>query len=64
MSRRRNPTITSTADRRRVALRCTRPTVLVLPSLFADIEGRPGIERLSDPAPLRFSAAGELLTRV
>ncbi|MGH6900533.1 MAG: DUF362 domain-containing protein [Geminicoccaceae bacterium] len=38
--------------------------ILVSPSLFADIEGRPDTLRLSDPAPLRFSAAGELLTRV
>jgi hypothetical protein len=38
--------------------------ILVSPSLFADIEGRPETERLSDPEPLQFSAAGDLLTRV
>jgi hypothetical protein len=38
--------------------------ILVSPSLYEDIEGRPDAERLSDPEPLRFSAAGELLTRV
>ena len=34
-----------------------------MPALYADIEGRPDAERLSDLAPLRFSDAGELLTR-
>ena len=38
--------------------------ILVSPSLYADLEGRPDVERLSDPAPLEFSDAGELLTRV
>jgi hypothetical protein len=38
--------------------------ILVSPALFADIEDRAGAERLSDPAPSQFSAAGELLTRV
>jgi hypothetical protein len=38
--------------------------ILVSPSLFGDIEGRPETLRLSDPAPLQFSAAGELLTRI
>jgi hypothetical protein len=38
--------------------------ILLSPALYADIEGRPDAERLSDPAPLRFSGAGELLTRV
>jgi hypothetical protein len=38
--------------------------ILVSPSLFADVEDDPDAERLSDPAPLQFSAAGELLTRV
>ena len=38
--------------------------ILVSPSLFADIEGRPEIERLSDPEPLQFFDDGELLTRV
>jgi hypothetical protein len=38
--------------------------ILVSPSLFADIEGRPDIERLSDPEPLQFFDEGELLTRV
>jgi hypothetical protein len=38
--------------------------ILVSPSLLADLEGRPDAKRLSDPAPLEFSAEGELLTRV
>jgi hypothetical protein len=38
--------------------------ILVSPALYADLEGRPDAERLSDPAPLQFSAAGDLLTRV
>jgi hypothetical protein len=38
--------------------------ILVSPALFADIEGRAEAERRSDPAPLQFSAAGDLLTRV
>ena len=38
--------------------------ILVSPSLLTDIEGRADAERLSDPAPLQFSDAGELLTRV
>ena len=38
--------------------------ILISPALYADIEGRPDAVRLSDPEPLRFSDAGELLTRV
>jgi hypothetical protein len=38
--------------------------ILVSPSLYADLEGRPDAQRLSDPAPLQFSAGGELLSRV
>jgi hypothetical protein len=38
--------------------------ILVSPRLFAELEGRPDARRLSDPAPLQFSAEGELLTRV
>jgi hypothetical protein len=38
--------------------------ILITPSLFAELEGRPDVARLSDPAPLQFSATGELLTRV
>src|SRR5919106_2224643 len=38
--------------------------ILVSPSLFADIEGRPDVERLSDAEPLHFFDDGELLTRV
>lgn len=37
--------------------------ILVSPGLFADIEGRDDIERLSDPEPVRFSDDGTLLTR-
>ncbi|MGH6906071.1 MAG: hypothetical protein ACREIR_25405, partial [Geminicoccaceae bacterium] len=38
--------------------------ILVSPGLFGDLEGRPETLRLSHPAPLQFSAAGELLTRI
>jgi hypothetical protein len=38
--------------------------ILVSPALYADAEGRAGIERLSDPEPLQFFDDGELLTRV
>jgi hypothetical protein len=38
--------------------------ILVSPALYTDLEGRPDAERLSEPAPLQFSQAGELLTRV
>jgi hypothetical protein len=38
--------------------------ILVSPSLFAEIEGRPDAERLSDPEPLQFFDDGALLTRV
>jgi lactate racemase-like protein len=38
--------------------------ILVSPGLLPDLEGRPDAKRLSDPAPLQFSAEGELLTRV
>lgn len=38
--------------------------ILVSPSLFADIDGDPGVEVLSQPEPIRFSDAGELLTRL
>jgi hypothetical protein len=38
--------------------------ILVSPSLYTELEGRPDAHRLSDPAPLQFSAAGDLLTRV
>jgi hypothetical protein len=38
--------------------------ILVSPSLYADLEDRADVERLSDPAPLQFSEAGDLLTRV
>jgi hypothetical protein len=38
--------------------------ILVSPSLYADLEGRPDVKPLSDPAPLQFSEAGDLLTRV
>jgi hypothetical protein len=38
--------------------------ILVSPALYTDLEGRPDAERVSDPAPLEFSAAGELLMRV
>ena len=38
--------------------------ILVSPALYTDLEGRPDAERLSEPAPLQFSEAGELLTRV
>jgi hypothetical protein len=38
--------------------------ILVSPALYTGLEGRPDAERLSDPAPLEFSAAGDLLTRV
>ena len=33
------------------------------PSLYADITGAPGIEQLSEPAPLRFDDAGRLRDR-
>jgi hypothetical protein len=38
--------------------------ILITPSLLAELEGRSDVQRLSDPAPLQFSTAGELLTRV
>jgi hypothetical protein len=38
--------------------------ILISPSLYEEIEGRPDVERLSHPLPLEFSAAGDLLTRV
>jgi hypothetical protein len=38
--------------------------ILISPSLLPELEGRPDVQRLSDPAPLQFSATGELLTRV
>jgi hypothetical protein len=38
--------------------------ILVSPALYTELEGRPDAERLSDPAPLEFSGAGDLLTRV
>jgi Lactate racemase N-terminal domain len=38
--------------------------ILITPALLPELEGRPDVARLSDPAPLQFSAAGELLTRV
>ena len=38
--------------------------ILVAPALLEELEGRRDVKRLSDPAPLEFSAHGELLTRV
>ena len=38
--------------------------ILVSPSLVTDLEGHPGVQRMSDPAALEFSADGDLLTRV
>lgn len=38
--------------------------ILVSPSLYADVEGRPGIQAVGDPAPLEFDRDGALLTRV
>ncbi|HSA80607.1 MAG TPA: DUF362 domain-containing protein [Geminicoccaceae bacterium] len=38
--------------------------ILISPSLLTELEGRSDVQRLSDPAPLQFSAAGELLTLV
>jgi hypothetical protein len=38
--------------------------ILVSPALYADIEGRPDAQRVSDPEPLQFFDDGELLTRV
>jgi hypothetical protein len=38
--------------------------ILITPSLLTELEGRPDVQRLSDPAPLQFSAEGNLLTRV
>jgi hypothetical protein len=38
--------------------------ILVSPSLLTDLEGRAEARRLSDPAAIEFSAAGDLLTRV
>ncbi len=38
--------------------------ILVSPTLYADLEGRSDVERLSDPEPLQFFEDGELLTRV
>lgn len=37
--------------------------VLLSPSLYADIAGTPGVEQLSEPAPLRFDEAGGLRDR-
>ena len=38
--------------------------ILVAPALLEELEGRSDVKLLSDPAPLEFSAQGELLTRV
>jgi hypothetical protein len=38
--------------------------ILISPPLLPELEGRKDVQRLSDPAPMQFSAAGELLTRV
>jgi hypothetical protein len=38
--------------------------ILVSQALLQEIEGRSDVKCLSEPAPLEFSAAGELLTRV
>jgi hypothetical protein len=38
--------------------------ILITPSLLPELEGRKDVKRLSDPAPLEFSPAGDLLTRV
>ncbi len=38
--------------------------VLVSPSLFADIDGAPGVQVLEGPRPIRFAADGKLLTRL
>jgi Lactate racemase N-terminal domain len=38
--------------------------ILISPPLLPELEGRKDVQRLSDPAPMEFSAAGELLTRV
>ena len=38
--------------------------VLVSPSLFADIDGAPGVEVLEGPQPIRFAEDGKLLTRL
>ena len=37
--------------------------ILVSPALYRDVEGQDGIEQLSEPAPLEFSADDRLLTR-
>jgi hypothetical protein len=37
--------------------------ILVSPSLFADIDGRQGVEVLAEPEPIVFSEQGKLLTR-
>ena len=38
--------------------------ILVAPALLEELEGRSDVKRLSEPAPLEFTARGELLTRV
>ena len=38
--------------------------ILVSPALLTDLEGRKDAKRLSDPAPIQFSAEGDLQTRV
>ncbi|MCE3249957.1 MAG: hypothetical protein K0R41_3782, partial [Geminicoccaceae bacterium] len=38
--------------------------ILISPPLLPELEGRKDVQRLSDPAPMEFSAEGELLTRV
>jgi hypothetical protein len=38
--------------------------ILVSQALLQELEGRSDVKRLSEPAPLEFSEAGELLTRV
>jgi hypothetical protein len=38
--------------------------ILISPTLLEELEGRSDVKRVSDPAPLEFSARGELLTRV
>jgi len=38
--------------------------ILISPALLPELEGRSDVQRLSEPAPLEFSAGGDLLTRV
>ena len=38
-------------------------TVLLSPALYAEIEGRDGVQALAEPAPLEFGDDGTLLTR-